>query len=91
MVGDARLGVERGYVLYRLAVHHAERGAHETRGSSESLKCAAAAFQVAAGLVARAAAAAPVLHALAACLGPLLLAQAQECFWQKAVQGTSAH
>lgn len=82
----ADLDAERAFILLWIAAEHAQSGAAELRSTHESLKRAAHVFQVAAGCLSSIPATAPApLDAQAPCLAQLMLAQAQECFWQKAV------
>lgn len=82
------IDAERAYMLLWIAAEHAQSASCEPRSTHESLKRAANVFQIAAGCLAYMATLplpAP-LHAQVPCLRHLMLAQAQECFWQKAVQ-----
>jgi len=82
------IDAERAYVLLWIAAEHAQSASCESRSTSESLKRAANEFQMAAGCLAHMATLplpAP-LQDQVPCLRHLMLAQAQECFWQKAVQ-----
>ena len=82
---------ERAYLIVWIAADYSQLGASEPRNTHESLKRAAHAFQVAAGclsfLTSRMVSTPPPapLDQQAPCLAQLMLAQAQECFWQKAV------
>ena len=82
------IAAERAYVLLWIAAEHAQSASWESRSTSESLKRAANEFQLAAGCLAHMTTLplpAP-LQDQVPCLRFLMLAQAQECFWQKAVQ-----
>lgn len=85
------LEAERAYLIVWIAADYSQLGASEPRNTHESLKRAAHAFQVAAGclsfLTSRMVSTPPPapLDQQAPCLAQLMLAQAQECFWQKAV------
>ncbi|WFD19445.1 pH-response regulator protein palA/rim20 [Malassezia caprae] len=82
----ARLDVERAYVLLHLATQYAQLGAAEWRSEADGVKRAANYFQWAAGCLALVETCPDTPPAAQApCLKQLMLAQAQECVWQKAV------
>lgn len=82
------IDAERAFMLLWIAAEHAQSGSCESRSTHESLKRAANLFQIAAGCLAYMATLTlpDPLHDQVPCLRDLMLAQAQECFWQKAVQ-----
>ncbi|WFD26855.1 pH-response regulator protein palA/rim20 [Malassezia nana] len=85
-VPHTRLDAERAYVLLHLAARYSQLGAAEPRSNAESVKRAAHHFQLAAGCLALVDACPHTPPAAQApCLRQLMLAQAQECVWQKAV------
>lgn len=98
------LRMERAFVLLRLAALYSQLGQREPRSDKESIRLATAYFQVGPCLTQHAAGTLSLLApdltegrtSLPAeltaegvrCLRPLMLAHAQECYWQKAAQGT---
>ncbi|PWN46889.1 BRO1-domain-containing protein [Violaceomyces palustris] len=97
LVAHPDLNYESANVLFSLACLYSALGAAETRGDSDSIKRSIAYFQSAAGILSHVrnnliseikhlAPPSPDLNpALLDCLREVMLAQAQECFWQKAV------
>ncbi|WFD30257.1 pH-response regulator protein palA/rim20 [Malassezia sp. CBS 17886] len=96
-LGDNRtLGAEHACIMLMAASYQSQLGRAEPRRDSDSLRRAANYFQQAAGTLLRLAesmasravpASVPELHpGVLRGLADLMLAQAQECFWQKARQ-----
>lgn len=92
------LDVERACVLFTIAAYYADAGHVEPRADSDSLRRATSSFQTAAGCLwhieqslgsALAAQNSPpeLRPPALSTLRYLMLAQAQECYWQKARQG----
>ncbi|CBQ68491.1 conserved hypothetical protein [Sporisorium reilianum SRZ2] len=96
-VAHPDLAFERANVLFSLAALYSALGSAESRAENESIKRATAWFQKAAGVVQHIIdnLVEPTRHLsppssdlnprLLSCVRDLMLAQAQECFWQKAV------
>ncbi|SNX85869.1 related to RIM20 - protein involved in proteolytic activation of Rim101p [Melanopsichium pennsylvanicum] len=96
-VAHPDLAFERANVLFSLAALYSALGCSESRADKESIKRATAWFQQAAGILQYILdnLVEPIRHLsppssdlnprLLSCIRDLMLAQAQECFWQKAV------
>ncbi|CDR99087.1 hypothetical protein, partial [Sporisorium scitamineum] len=96
-VAHPDLAFERANLLFSLAALYSALGSSESRAENESIKRATAWFQKAAGVVQHIIdnLVEPTRHLspsssdlnprLLSCVRDLMLAQAQECFWQKAV------
>ncbi|SOV02700.1 related to RIM20 - protein involved in proteolytic activation of Rim101p [Ustilago sp. UG-2017a] len=96
-VAQPDLAFEKANVLFSLAALYSALGCAESRTDKESIKFATAWFQNAAGVVQHIIdnLVEPTRHLtppcadlsprLLSCIRDLMLAQAQECFWQKAV------
>ncbi|EST04478.1 ALIX V-shaped domain protein [Kalmanozyma brasiliensis GHG001] len=96
-VAHPDLAFERANLLFSLAALYSSLGCAESRSEKESIKRATAWFQNAAGILQHildtlveptrhlSPASSDLNPRLLACLRDLMLAQAQECFWQKAV------
>ena len=96
----ANLLFERLSVLYNIAAMYSQLAAAQSRTTADSLKKACQCFQQAAGVFELLSHQAVDLRLppgtvvddfsepTVNCLKYLMLAQAQECFWQKAVLGT---
>ncbi|TKY89532.1 hypothetical protein EX895_001317 [Sporisorium graminicola] len=96
-VAHPDLVFERANILFSLAALYSALGSAESRAENESIKRATAWFQKAAGVIQYVIGnlVEPTRHLsppssdlnprLLSCIRDLMLAQAQECFWQKAV------
>ncbi len=98
-VAHPDLKYEQASLLFSLAALYSALGAAESRSNKESLKRSISYFQSAAGVLrhVRTTLVAKIAHLTPACsdltpsvleaLEQVMLAQAQECFWQQAVLG----
>ncbi|WFD05807.1 pH-response regulator protein palA/rim20 [Malassezia vespertilionis] len=89
------VSVERALIIFSIAAQYSQLGKAEPRMEKESMKHAISFFQLAAGCLGHlltfplqeaASDLVELEHASLHALKHLMLAQAQECFWQKAVQ-----